>query len=61
MLAWRELYGTADFIHWFDTVLPELQTQVIGGEVTPLEQVDAAFCDFVSGSVSKRTIGASSG
>ena len=46
---WRCLYGTPDFIEWLDRVLPNMKTTVVGGEIEPLEQVDAIFHEYVSG------------
>ncbi|WP_050991441.1 hypothetical protein [Sinorhizobium fredii] len=46
---WRTLYGTPAFIEWLDNVLPDLQTTVVGGDTTPMEQVDAVFYEYVVG------------
>lgn len=46
---WRRLYGTPDFVGWLRDVLPDLETSVIGGEIQPLEQLDAIFHEYVIG------------
>jgi hypothetical protein len=46
---WRLLYGTEDFIRWLDTQLVTLTSSLIGNMISPIEQVDALFADFVSG------------
>lgn len=46
---WRRLYGTPDFIQWLEHTLPALTTTVVGGEIEPIEQVDAIFHEYVSG------------
>lgn len=48
-LSWRSLYGTPEFIRWLDEVLPYLEPGSAGAEITPNEQVDALFFDFISG------------
>lgn len=46
---WRRIYGTPEFIGWLEEQLPLFQTTVIGGDIEPLEQVDAAFHEYVVG------------
>lgn len=48
-LPWRHLVGTPRFIKWLADVLPELQSSSIGCEITPLEQIDALFAEFITG------------
>jgi hypothetical protein len=47
--VWRCIYGTPDFIRWLNEILPNLETRILGGEVTPYDQVDAIFNDYVVG------------
>lgn len=47
--VWRRLFGTPDFVKWLDEVLPELATTVVGGEISPWEQLDARFHEYVIG------------
>ena len=48
-LPWRRLYGTPDFINWLADVLPGLESGIKGAALSPLEQVDALFYEFISG------------
>lgn len=47
--VWRRLFGTPDFVKWLDEDLPQLVTTVVGGEISPFEQVDARFHEYVVG------------
>lgn len=46
---WRRLYGTNEFIKWVTDELVNLKSPLIGQDITPLEQVDAVFRDFIVG------------
>jgi hypothetical protein len=46
---WRCLYGTREFIKWLDEELNSFKTTVVGGEIEPIEQVDAVFSEFIAG------------
>jgi hypothetical protein len=48
-LPWRRLYGTVDFILWLDQVLPNLCHNVLYSDLSPQEQLFAAFAEYVSG------------
>ena len=48
-LPWRTLLGTPDFVRWLDEELPKLETTIVGGDLTPEEQVYAIFYDYVTG------------
>lgn len=45
----RSLYAIPSFTEWLESKLPCLETRVIGGVLSPLEQVDALFDEYVSG------------
>lgn len=49
MQPWRCIYGTPTFVEWLDETLPTLRSSVVGGDITPEEQVDAIFNDYISG------------
>jgi hypothetical protein len=49
VLPWRYVYGTPDFVSWLDGVLPQLQSTVIGSQLTPMEQVFACLDEYCSG------------
>jgi hypothetical protein len=46
---WRLVYGTPDFIRWLDEVLPTLTTHIVGGILTPMQQVDTRLAEFGAG------------
>lgn len=46
---WRKLYATPEFTTWLDQDLPQLESASVGCELSPYEQVDAIFYDFVIG------------
>lgn len=48
-LPWRTLYGTDHLVQWLQDQLPGMETQIVGGEIHPLEQVDALFARFAAG------------
>lgn len=48
-LPWRRLYATPEFIIWLDEQLPSLPHNSLYSDLTPLEQVDATFFEYVSG------------
>lgn len=48
-LGWRTLYATPKFISWLDHVLPELGHNVLYSDLSPIEQVFAAFAEYCSG------------
>lgn len=49
VLPWRTLLGTPEFVQWLDETLPGLESTVIGGELTPEEQLYAIFYEYVTG------------
>ena len=48
-LPWRELYGTADFVGWLSDALPALGHNDLYSNLSPQEQVFAAFSEYVLG------------
>lgn len=48
-LPWRTLYGTMDFLRWLDEGLPNLGHNNLYSDLSPQEQLFAAFAEFVSG------------
>jgi len=48
-LPYRLLYGVPSFIEWLIQILPNLQTDPIYSEITPIEQVDAIFHSYILG------------
>ncbi|ODR98427.1 hypothetical protein AUC68_08295 [Methyloceanibacter methanicus] len=48
-LPWRTLLGTPAFVDWMANVLPTLESTIVGGDITPEEQVYSIFVDYVIG------------
>ena len=46
---WRSLYATPAFIEWLDRTLPEIESDEMFSDPSPIEQVFAAFHEYVSG------------
>jgi hypothetical protein len=50
-LPWRTLYATAEFIDWLEDDLPNLGHNDLYSDLSPIEQVLAAFAEYVAGEV----------
>ena len=48
-LPWRCLYGTPEFVEWLREILPNFDTALIEGEISPIEQVDDIFHEYIIG------------
>jgi hypothetical protein len=48
-VPWRTLYGTAEFLAWLEHGLPSLNHNELYSDLSPEEQVFAAFAEYVSG------------
>jgi hypothetical protein len=48
-LPWRTLYGTTEFLEWLENALPILGHNELYSDLSPQEQVFAAFAEYVSG------------
>ena len=48
-LNWRKIYATPNFIAWLDEELPALVSNALYSDLSPIEQVFAAFAEYCSG------------